>query len=66
MGSMPRAASCGAPNQAATIMQTFSSTGVMAGMAKRFQVFNTPADSATSDMKPMYGNIQRVISTAAS
>ncbi len=47
-------------------MQTFSNTGVDAGTAKRFQVFSTPADSATSDMKPMYGNIQRVMKTAAS
>ncbi|EWS53578.1 hypothetical protein X551_03636 [Methylibium sp. T29] len=31
----------------------FSSTGVAAGTAKRFQVFRIPADSATSDMKPM-------------
>ena len=47
-------------------MATFSSTGVAAGTAKRFQVFRMPADSATKDMKPMYGNIQRVMNTAAS
>jgi hypothetical protein len=47
-------------------MQRFSSTGVAAGTAKRFQVFRMPAASATSDMKPMYGNIQRVMTTAAS
>ena len=38
-----------------------ASTGVSAGTAKRFQVFSTPAARATRDMKPMYGNIQRVI-----
>src|SRR6185369_7365101 len=63
---MPRDANHGAPSQAATIIDRFSSTGVEAGTAKRFQVLSTPAESATSDMKPMYGNIQRVISTAAS
>jgi hypothetical protein len=34
-------------------MHRFSSTGVAAGTAKRFQVLSTPADSATIDMKPM-------------
>ena len=43
----------GASSQAARIMQMFSSTGVAAGTANRFQVFRTPAASATSDMKPM-------------
>jgi hypothetical protein len=56
----------GAPSQAAVIMQRFNRTGVAAGTAKRFQVFRMPAASATSDMKPMYGNIQRVMKTAAS
>ena len=43
----------GAPSQVAVIMARFSNTGVNAGMAKRFQVFSTPAPSATSDMNPM-------------
>ena len=47
-------------------MHSLSSTGEAAGTAKCFQVLRMPADSATIDMKPMYGNIQRVISTAAS
>jgi hypothetical protein len=31
----------------------FSSTGVTAGTAKRRQVLRMPADSATSDIRPM-------------
>ena len=50
---MPKDSNQGAPSQAAPIMATFSSTGVAAGTANFFQVFSTPADSATSDMKPM-------------
>ncbi len=50
---MPREANQGAPSQAAAITARFSSTGVAAGTAKRFQVLRMPADSATSDMKPM-------------
>ena len=50
---MPTEANQGAPNQAAAIIDRFSSTGVDAGTAKRFHVLSTPADSATSDMKPM-------------
>ncbi|MOA08132.1 hypothetical protein D3C78_1278740 [compost metagenome] len=53
MGSMPRAANQGAPISAAPIMLRLSSTGVAAGTTKRFQVLSTPADSATSDMKPI-------------
>jgi hypothetical protein len=44
----------------------FSSTGVAAGTANLRQVFSTPADRATSDMKPMYGNMIRVMATAPS
>ncbi len=53
MGSMPIVANQGAPQPAAAIMATLSSTGVAAGTAKRFQVFRMPADSATKDMKAM-------------
>ena len=56
----------GTPNQAAAITATFSNTGVAAGTANRFQVLRMPAPSATIDMKPMYGNITRVITTALS
>src|SRR5690606_6811887 len=56
----------GASNNAAPIMQTLSYTGVTAGTANCFQVLSTPAHSATKDIKPIYGNIQRVINTAAS
>ncbi len=66
IGSRPHAANRGAPHQAAPIIATFSSTGVAAGSAKRRQVFRMPADSATSDMNRMYGNIQRVIVAASS
>ncbi len=59
-------AGIGAPSHAAAIIATFSSTGVAAGTAKRRHVLRTPDDSATSDMKPIYGNIQRVMNTAAS
>ena len=64
-GSMPSDLNQGAPSQAAPIIDTLSSTGVAAGTAKRRQVLSTPDDSATSDMKAMYGNIQRVMTTAA-
>src|SRR5512133_1906858 len=47
-------------------MHRFNKTGVAAGTAKRFQVLSTPAPRATSDMKAMYGNIQRVMTTAIS
>ena len=50
---MPRRANQGAPSSTAPIIDRFSSTGVAAGTAKRFQVLRMPADSATSDMKPM-------------
>ncbi len=43
----------------------FSSTGVTAGMRNSRQVLRMPPASATNDMKPMYGNITRVISTEA-
>ena len=43
----------GDKNQVAAITLTFSSTGVAAGTAKRFQVFKIPADKATMDMKAM-------------
>ena len=46
-------------------MDRFSSTGVKAGTAKRRQVFSTPDAKAISDMHRMYGNITRVIQTAA-
>src|SRR5881394_2910975 len=63
---MPIERNHGAPSQAAAIIATLSSTGVAAGTAKRFHVLRMPADNATIDMKPMYGNIQRVMNTAAS
>jgi hypothetical protein len=43
-----------------------SSTGDAAGTANLRQVLRMPPASATSDMKPMYGNIQRVMITAES
>ena len=58
--------SCGASHIAQAMNDTFSSTGVTAGTAKRRKVLSTPADSATSDMNRMYGNIQRVIKVARS
>ena len=63
---MPRALNQGASHHAVPITHRFSNTGVTAGMANRFHVLSTPAASATSDMKPMYGNITRVITTAES
>ncbi len=45
------------------IMATLSSTGVAAGTAKRFQVLSTPAESETIEIRPMYGNMIRVITT---
>ncbi len=53
IGSMPRAPSHGASSHAAAIIDRFSSTGVAAGTAKRFQVLRMPDASATIDMKPM-------------
>src|SRR3546814_14637344 len=55
----------GASHRQAAIMDRFSSMGVKAGTAKRRQVFSTPEANATSDMHRMYGNIIRVIQTAA-
>ena len=55
----------GASHRQAAIMDRFSSTGVKAGTAKRRQVFSTPDAKAISDMHRMYGNITRVIQTAA-
>jgi len=63
---MPQCVNCGASSQAAAITLRLSSTGVIAGTAKRFHELRMPADSATSDMQPMYGNISRVITTAES
>ena len=47
-------------------MDKLSKAGVMAGTAKCRQVFKTPEANATSDMQMMYGNMRRVIQTAAS
>ena len=44
----------------------FSRTGVNAGILNSRQVFKMPPDSATNDMKPIYGNMMRVITTDAS
>ena len=52
-GFSPQRANSGAPHQAAAMTARFSSTGVNAGTAKRFQVLRMPADSATIDMKAM-------------
>ena len=52
-GFSPHPWNSGAPHQAAAMTARFSSTGVTAGTAKRFQVLRMPADSATSDMKAM-------------
>ncbi len=49
-----------------TMKLTFKSTGVKAGTAKCFQVFNTAAANATRLMKMMYGNMKRVSATAKS
>ena len=53
MGSIPRDWKYGASHHAVAIMLRLSSTGVAADTTKRRQVFSTPADSATSDMKPI-------------
>ena len=50
---MPCRRSTGLSAQAAPITLRFSSTGVAAGRAKRFQVFRMPEENATIDMKPM-------------
>ena len=63
---MPWDLNHGASHHAAPITARFSKTGVTAGTANRFHVLSTPAASATKDMKPMYGNITRVINTAES
>ena len=55
---------CGAASTVSAIIDTFSSTGVTAGTAKRPNVFSAPAAHATSDMHRMYGNIQRVSNVA--
>ena len=48
------------------MMARLSNAGVTAGTAKCFQVLSSPALSATSEINPAYGNISRVIHTAAS
>ncbi len=63
---MPCRPNSGASHHAAPIDATFSSTGVAAGTAKWRQVLRMPDDSETSEIIPMYGNIQRVITTAPS
>jgi hypothetical protein len=63
---MPQRRNSGAPTEIDRISAMFSSTGDAAGTANLRQVFRMPPASATSDMKPMYGNIQRVMTTAAS
>src|SRR5512134_465991 len=55
----------GASQIAQPMNERLSSTGVKAGIANRRYVLSTPATSATSDMKRMYGNIQRVITVAS-
>ena len=50
---MPARSRRGASSSTATIIDRFSNTGVAAGTAKRFQTLSTPADSDTSEMKPM-------------
>ncbi len=57
---------CGAASTVSAIIDTFSSTGVTAGTAKRPNMFSAPAAHATSDMHRMYGNIHRVSSVARS
>ena len=62
-----RARSSGpASDQPTAIMLRFSNTGDAAGTTNLRHVLRMPADSATSDMKPMYGNMKRVIVTEAS
>jgi hypothetical protein len=56
----------GAANAAATMNATFSSTGVNAGIEKRFHVLRTPAASATSEMNRMYGKVILSIRTVSS
>ena len=63
---MPQRRNSGAPTTIDRISATFSSTGEAAGTANRRHVLSTPPANATSDMKPMYGNIQRVMTIAAS
>jgi len=54
-----------AKKAAATMNDTFSSTGVTAGTAKRLNVLSTPAAKATSEMNTMYGNVTRSIDTVS-
>ena len=50
---MPACSKAGPIRTTAAIIDKLSSTGVAAGTANRFQVLSTPADSDTSEMKPM-------------
>jgi hypothetical protein len=63
---MPQRLNCGPNHQAATIDAMLSSTGVAAGTRNRFQVFRIPAASDTIEIRPMYGNMICVMSTAPS
>jgi hypothetical protein len=56
---------CGPTNRAAMIRHRFSNTGVKAGTANLRQVLRMPDASATSEIRPIYGNITRVMNTAA-
>ncbi len=47
------------------IRHRFSNTGVKAGTANLRQVLRMPDASATSEIRPIYGNITRVMNTAA-
>ena len=56
----------GARNSAAPMIDRLSSTGVTAGMAKRWKTFSTPPASETSDTNNRYGNTMRIICAVSS
>ena len=55
-----------AKKSAATMNDTLSSAGVIAGTEKWFHVLSTPAEKATSEMNAMYGNVMRSMRTVRS
>ncbi len=55
-----------AKNAAPAMKERFSNAGVIAGTAKRLQVFRIPAAIATSEMQTTYGKVIRSIDAVSS
>ena len=55
----------GVSTSAAPISDRFSSTGVKAGTAKRFQVLSTLPAKAVSEINSRYGNVSRSMSVVS-